>query len=245
MQGKKVSSITPVIGGFRVRDDKGAENTAKKVILATGVTDIIPEKTGFKDAFGRGMFWCMWCDGNDYKNKKVVIYGPIYSAIGSALNFRKLTTDLTIMTGGPISPEDSKKAEEKWPGWEKLLRDTYKIQVLRVDINEVVRTGASDEPRDDKYQVKTTRGIYEANGILIHVPTKQTSHLPQQLHLKVNSDRKIEVASNMESSIAGIYAVGDANNGGSTNAYHAMWSAKRAAVNIHGKLDHSSDIFKS
>jgi thioredoxin reductase len=45
----------------------------------------------------------------------------------------------------------------------------------------------------------------------------------------------VKVKSSMESSVNGVYVVGDANNDGSTNACHAMWSAKRAAVNAHSK----------
>ncbi|EER28156.1 hypothetical protein D8B26_006828 [Coccidioides posadasii str. Silveira] len=40
----------------------------------------------------------------------------------------------------------------------------------------------------------------------------------------------------MQMSVVGVFAVGDANNNGSTNMPHAMFSGKRAAVCIHVKL---------
>lgn len=221
--------------GFRVYDDKGGKVTAKRVILATGIKDIIPNKPGFADAFGRGVFWCPWCDGHDYKNRKMVVYGKLASAIGSALNMRKLTTDITIVTGGALTKEDKEAAETRWPGWEAVMKNNYKIPIRENEITRIERTTTNMEPKDDEYKVYLNGGSPNplvTNGMIISVPTAQTSSLHEQLHLEMD-ENSVKVKSNMESSVGGLYVVGDANNDGSTNAYHAMWSAKRAAVNAH------------
>jgi thioredoxin reductase len=218
-----------------VYDDKGGKVTAKRVILATGIKDILPNKPGFEDAFGRGVFWCPWCDGHDYKNRKMVVYGKLASAIGSALNIRKLTNDITIVTGGPLTKEDKEEAEARWPGWETVIKNTYKIPIRENDITKVERTTTNMEPKDDEYRVHLNGGSPNplvTNGMLISVPTAQTSSLHKQLRLEMDG-KSVKVKSNMESSVGGLYVVGDANNDGSTNAYHAMWSAKRAVVNAH------------
>ncbi|KAJ9224333.1 hypothetical protein DTO027B5_4113 [Paecilomyces variotii] len=229
----KVIGIVPLEKGFRVYDDKGGKVTSKRVIMATGIKDVLPDKPGFAEAFGRGMFWCPWCDGHDYKNRKLVVYGKLASAIGSALNMRKLTTDITIVTGGPLSKEDKEAAETRWPGWETVLKNSYKIPIRENDITKVERTTTSMEPKDDQYKVYLNGGgPLDANGIIIHVSTVQTSSLPKQLRLNMDGNG-VKVNDNKESSVNGLYVVGDANNDGSTNAYHAMWSAKRAAVHAH------------
>ncbi|KAE8322228.1 hypothetical protein BDV39DRAFT_209987 [Aspergillus sergii] len=88
------------------------------------------------------------------------------------------------------------------------------------------------EPEDGEYNVhlSSSGSSLVANGIIIHVSTTQTSNLHKQLRLEMDGN-SVKIKSNMESSVSGLYVVGDANNDGSTNAYHAMWSAKRAAVN--------------
>jgi thioredoxin reductase len=230
----KVTAIVPLAKGFRVYDDKNGIVTSKRVILATGITDVLPNKQGFAEAFGRGMFWCPWCDGHDYKDRKMVVYGKLASAIGTALNMRKLTTDITIVTGGPLTKEDKDAADARWPGWEAVVKNSYKIPIRENDIVRVERTNTGMEPRDDEYRVHfNAGGPLVTNGIIIHVGTKQTSTLHQQLRLEMTGN-SVKVKDNMESSIGGLYVVGDANSDGSTNAYHAMWSAKRAAVNAHG-----------
>lgn len=216
-------------------DDGGRQVTAKRVILATGIKDVLPNKQGFAEAFGRGMFWCPWCDGHDYKNRKLVVYGKLASAIGSALTMRKLTTDITIVTGGPLTKEDKDAAEARWPGWETVVKNTYKITIRENDIDRVERIASGTEPKDDEYRIHLNGGgPLVANGIFIHAPTVQTSSLHKQLRLEMDGS-SVKVKDNKESSLGGLYVVGDANNDGSTNAYHAMWSAKRAAVSCHGK----------
>lgn len=244
----KVTGIIPLEKGFRVYDDKGGKVTAKRVILATGIKDIIPKTTGFAEAFGRGVFWCPWCDGHDYKNRKMVVYGKLASAIGSALNFRKLTTDITIVTGGPLTKEDKDEAEARWPGWETVIKKTYNIPIRENDITKVERTTKNMEPKDDEYRVSLNGGNpLLTNGMLISVPTAQTSSLHKQLRLEMVG-KSVKVKTSMESSVGGLYVVGDANNDGSTNAYHAMWSAKRAAVNAHvsmSKQEYLEEVPKS
>lgn len=239
-RGSKVTAIQPLSKGFRIFDSKGGKITARKVILATGITDVLPNKPGFADAFGRGLFWCPWCDGYDYKGREMVIIGKqgnLAGAIGSALNMRKLTTKLQIVTGGRLTDADKAAAEARWPGWEKVIKGTYGIKIHEVDVTRIERTAKGMEPGDDEYKVilNGAPSSILTHGILISAETDQTSDLYKQLHLKMDK-RSIEVADNMETSVGGIYAAGDANNDGSTNAYHAMWSAKRAVVNAHGKL---------
>ncbi|KAJ5623259.1 hypothetical protein N7490_011864 [Penicillium lividum] len=236
-RGTKVTAIQPLNKGFRIYDSKGGKMTVRKVILATGITDVLPDKPGFAEAFGKGLFWCPWCDGFDYKDKRMVVIGrpgKLASAIGSALNMRKLTTKLTIVTGGKISDADKAAAEEKWPGWETVVKKTYGIPVHEVDVTRIDRTATGNEPKDDQYKITLNASPSQliTEGILISADTKQTASLHKQLHLQMDGN-SIKVQTNMETSLGGVYAVGDANNDGSTNAYHAMWSAKRAVVNAH------------
>lgn len=180
----------------------------------------------------------------------MVVYGKLASAIGSALNIRKLTTDITIVTGGPLTKEEKDEAEARWPGWETVIKNTYKIPIRENEITKIERTTANMEPKDDEYRVHLNGGTPNplvTNGMLVSVPTAQTSSLHKQLRLEMDG-KSVKVKASMESSISGLYVVGDANNDGSTNAYHAMWSAKRAAVNAHvsmSKQEYLEEVPKS
>lgn len=57
-----MQSITPIGNGslFSVTDVKGNTYTTKKIVLGTGMKDILPATPGVEDAWGKGMYWCPW-----------------------------------------------------------------------------------------------------------------------------------------------------------------------------------------
>src|SRR5256885_2115198 len=62
-------------GPFRVCLADGSEIASRRVLLATGVTDIIPEIAGLRELFGRSVHHCPHCDAFEYLGKPVAVYG--------------------------------------------------------------------------------------------------------------------------------------------------------------------------
>lgn len=61
-----MESIIPLDGdfsAFNVTDATGESYTARKIVLGTGLRDLLPSTPGLREAFGKGIFWCPWCDG--------------------------------------------------------------------------------------------------------------------------------------------------------------------------------------
>jgi thioredoxin reductase len=86
----------------------------------------------------------------------------------------------------------------------------------------------------DLFRVTFTDGLsVERAAFLINIETKQTSHLACHLNLNMTKS-KIAVDAKMQTNVTGIFAVGDANDDGSTNVPHAMYTGKKAAVVAHG-----------
>src|SRR5687767_1770430 len=57
-----VSAIERVDGDFKLASTQG-DITAHRVILATGVQDLLPDIPGFMEHYGRSIFHCSCCDG--------------------------------------------------------------------------------------------------------------------------------------------------------------------------------------
>lgn len=71
-------------GRFHARID-GTEVRAERVVLATGVTDRIPQVAGFHDHYGTDVFHCLACDGFTARDQEVIVLGsgdqvPAYAA---------------------------------------------------------------------------------------------------------------------------------------------------------------------
>ena len=51
------------VSAFNVSDNTGNHYTSRKLVLGTGVSDVLPNTPGVKEVWGKGLFWCPWCDG--------------------------------------------------------------------------------------------------------------------------------------------------------------------------------------
>jgi thioredoxin reductase len=65
---------------FRATTANGTIYTARKVILGSGLKDDLPDVPGLRDAFGKGVFWCPWCDGFEHRSQPMGVLGNLSDA---------------------------------------------------------------------------------------------------------------------------------------------------------------------
>ena len=90
-------SVT-LVGGERVR--------SRKLLLATGVADNLPEVEGFAELYGRSAFHCPYCDGWELRDQPLAIYGRGARALGLALELTAWSRDLLVCSDGPCEIDD-------------------------------------------------------------------------------------------------------------------------------------------
>ena len=79
-----VMCVEPAEEHFRVRLLDGSEFLSRKVLLATGVVDILPEVDGFKEFYGVSIHHCPYCDGWEHKDEPIGVYGKGENGAGLA-----------------------------------------------------------------------------------------------------------------------------------------------------------------
>src|SRR4029450_12192893 len=62
-------------GGFAVTRASGEAVRARKLLLATGVVDNLPDIPGFRELYGRSVFHCPYCDGWELCDLSLAVYG--------------------------------------------------------------------------------------------------------------------------------------------------------------------------
>ncbi len=85
--------------GFRVALSDGSGARCRKLLLATGVVDDVPEVEGLAPLYGRSVFHCPYCDGWECRDQRVAVYGGA-NAAGLALELLVWTRDLVVCTDG-------------------------------------------------------------------------------------------------------------------------------------------------
>ncbi len=71
--------------GFTVAGESGRGFRAKAVVLATGMASVGPRIPGERELAGRGVSYCVDCDGSLYRGRRVVVAGDGSAAAEGAL----------------------------------------------------------------------------------------------------------------------------------------------------------------
>lgn len=82
----------------------GGSVEASFVLLATGVIDDLPGIPGFHECYGRSLFHCPYCDGWEWRDRRLVAFGIGRDATGLALALQTWSRDVALCTNG--SPID-------------------------------------------------------------------------------------------------------------------------------------------
>lgn len=243
MKNGTVTNIQAVnSSAFSISDAAGNSYTSRKVVLATGLKDILPSTPGIADEWARGIYWCPWCDGYEHRDQPLGLLGAIDKVFGLVTEIETLNTDLIVFTNGTMTPEGIQTLNAAQPNWQGLVK-AYNLQVENRTITEIERiqdggavSNISIKTEYDKFLVHFDDGTtVERGAFFTNWPSVQASNVGTALGVQLQGNKLLTNITNMETNIPGVYAVGDANMDGSTNIPHAMWSGKRAGVEMHSK----------
>jgi thioredoxin reductase len=105
----EVTHARQVAQGFEVTLADGARLSARKLLLATGVIDHVPDIPGVEALYGRSVHHCPYCDGWEHRDEPLACYGGGAGAVSLARALLTWSRDVVMCTGGP----DRLAAEER------------------------------------------------------------------------------------------------------------------------------------
>lgn len=222
--------------------------TARKIVLATGVKDILPNTPGLQENFANGIYWCPWCDGHEHADQQLGLLGKLSTVPGTVREIISLNKDIVAFTNGTNTEEAQAETEQKSPQYKEYLklknvviddRKITSIERLRNGSNPDADPSLPTHPEHDLFQVHFETGEpVKRNAFLGSFSTDQASPLPEDVGVALDGGKIVVNASKgLETSMKAIYAVGDANNDGATNVPYALFSGKRTGVFLHVQLE--------
>lgn len=172
---------------------------ARRIVLATGVTDEYPKVEGFFEHYGASVFHCTSCDGYEAENCDVVVFGWGEQVSGFSLSLLTWAASVTVITEGRHLEADQ--------GQRDLLGDRGVTLV-----------------EDDGVELFGTRGRLEgvrlAGGSTVpcqlaffSIGHRPNNELATQLGCAVTDDGCVVVDSDGLTTVPGVYAAGDLTPG--------------------------------
>lgn len=211
----RVEALIPAGGGFEARLN-GRTVRARAVLLATGVTDHHPDMPGVERALERALVRiCPICDGYEVTGKAVAVIGDSDAGVREAAFLRTYSDRVTLIHTGPSAALTEREALDRL-GVE--LVETP-IESVRLDGERVTVPGRTGTDRSFDL-------VYSALG------TSPNTSLAEGLGARLADDDRLEVDLHQRTSVAGLYAAGDAVRGLNQIAV-ATAEAAVAATDIH------------
>ncbi|MEV7723672.1 NAD(P)/FAD-dependent oxidoreductase [Streptomyces sp. NPDC087917] len=93
---------------FTVTLADGRTLTARRVLVATGLRDGLPDVPGLAEHWGRGVVHCPYCHGWEVRDEPIGVLAVGPASVHHALLFRQLTDDLVYFTRGTELDEDTR-----------------------------------------------------------------------------------------------------------------------------------------
>lgn len=172
-------------GGFTVTTES-SEYHACALILATGVSRVRPKIKHLPDFEGRGVSYCVSCDGFFYRQKPVVVVGEGNYAANQALELTTFTPNVTVIANGkPLTMDESFQQRLKDTGiaiLEKKIDALQGEQTLSNLVFEDGETMAVDGLFVAMGEASSLDFSYslglERNGIFIAADREQKTNIP-------------------------------------------------------------------
>jgi thioredoxin reductase (NADPH) len=92
-----VLSITPQGDGLELKTEEGATIKASALIIATGTHRNRLGVKGEKELTGKGVSYCVDCDGYFYKGQKVAVVGNESAAVDGALTLTQIAAEVHLI----------------------------------------------------------------------------------------------------------------------------------------------------
>jgi thioredoxin reductase len=192
---------------------------ATKLLLATGLVDVLPDIPGLQELWGRGVFPCPYCDGWEVRSQRLAVYGR--GSEGQSL-CRALTgwsRDVHLFSDGPCELSVAER--------QSLLQRDVLIHEGRI-----VRLEARDQ-RLSRVALEDGTAI-ERDALFLSAPQQQQSPLAEKLGCPLR--RGVVETDGWESTaVDGLYVAGDASRDVQL-AIVAAAEGARAAFDINREL---------
>jgi thioredoxin reductase len=217
---KMVDSEQPFPTEFHVWTSRGRSIHARKLLVATGIADRLPEVPGLRECYGVSVHHCPFCDGWEHRGRRLfALAESITDGIGLATALRSWSEHVTLLANGSTIA-----------GGERVCLTGLGIahceSAVRRLIHEQGQLQAIELDADDQLP---------ADALFFQSEQQQPSDLLSMLHAACDKRQHAESSAKQKTKVPGVFVAGDAD-GDLQFAVVAAAEGATAAVSIHREL---------
>jgi len=200
----------------------------KSVIIASGADPRSLEVEGEKEFIGRGLSYCVTCDGPLFSDKTVAVIGGGNSAFEAAIFLSKIAKKIYILEYGEVVKADAENQER--------VKKTGKVKVItnaalkKIQGKQFVKS-IIFEDRKTKQEINLP-----LEGVFVEIGSQPSTSFAKGL---VDFNEKDEIVVEFETcqtKTAGLFAAGDCNVGKVKQIITAAGEGAKAALSVYEYL---------
>lgn len=193
-QQMDIQQVIPKGNGFEVTSSEGDVFYSRKILLATGIKDIIPLVEGIDEFYGSSVFHCPYCDGWEVRDKRLAVYARGKAALALSISLKTWSPDVVLCSDGlaRLTREDKKILEKHEVG-------IYTGRIARLE-------GHHGQLQKIVFQ---SGDFIERDVLFFSTGQKQKSGLAESLGCHFNDKGFIPTNKKQQTNIKGVFAAGD------------------------------------
>jgi thioredoxin reductase len=226
-----------VIGAQRVDDGivlelaSGESESARRVLLATGMEYRWPDLPGIEERWGGSVFHCPFCHGWEVRDSALGVLDRGEGGVRRALLLRAWSEDVTLYSDGPAELAADEAELLRAAGVEVDERPVARLRGPGEELSAIVFEDGSER---------------DCGGLLVPVTLHQRSPLGEQLGAELASKAPlvadaVQVDEGFHSSVAGVSAAGDTSGQMQSVANAIAGGSTAAAMIVHDLMTEESE----
>lgn len=194
--------------------------TTERVVLATGFSDVTPPSPLPRTA--RGLHYCLHCDAYMFRDESVYVMGHSESAAHVAMIMLNFTDDVDLLLRGN---------EPEWSAETDTQLRLHPINIIHEEVTGVTN-GDDGWLESLEFADESSR---EYKGGFAMYGSNYNSELADDLGCELTDTGSISVGNHGQTTVSGVYAVGDVTDGHNQIPVR-MGQGAKAGIDIHYNL---------
>lgn len=206
---------------FMVHTEDGDGVPTRALLLATGRDDVLPERPGFAELYGRGVYHCPFCDGWEHRDQPLAAYGRDEEAFEVALELLTWSPHVMLCTDGACQLKERERHALAAAG----------IALIETQLAALV---ADAERRLEALRLSSGETL-PCRALFFVAGSPQKSALPEKLGCSLDPTGGVICQGHAATGVPGLFVAGNVR-GGLHFAITAAAEGAEAAVAINDML---------
>ena len=194
----EVESIARVESEFRVRIAGEQDYRCRKVLLATGVQDQLPQVAGIEQFYGHTVHHCPYCDGWEARDDAIAVYGRRTRAFEMSRALTAWSSDLVLCTDGASGLDPRQKRHLARNGVRLIEDSIERVSGREGQLEAIHFTNGRRLPR---------------RRLFFDLPARARSELPRQLGCRIRKDGTVRCSGYEATAVPGVFIAGNIAGG--------------------------------